>query len=156
MGGTVGLAVGQAAFASELGGRIGALGPAAPINVIRESPLAIYSSVSPELIPAVVKGYVQALDIGSLLPPVSESVWLIIVFSSVVFILGVPFAILGLVLAFFIKNISIKKPATGGPSTVEAKSKDQVERSEKNMVELEGEEQEKPSASSISAAEDRV
>nr|CRX79083.1 hypothetical protein ls5930a1_00125 [Leucosporidium scottii] len=91
LGGTVGLAVAQAAFASELGQNIAKYAPTAPITVIRESPLAIYTSLPEDLIPAVVKAYVKSLQI--------------------VFILGVPFACLGLVMAFFIKNLSMKPPA---------------------------------------------
>ena len=64
LGGTVGLAVGQAAFASELGKRISTLAPSAPLAVIRESPLAIYSELDKNLIAPVVKGYVEALDVG--------------------------------------------------------------------------------------------
>jgi hypothetical protein len=36
--------------------------PTAPITVIRESPLAIYTSLPEDLIPAVVKAYVKSLQ----------------------------------------------------------------------------------------------
>jgi hypothetical protein len=136
LGGTVGLAVGQAAFASELGKRIREQAPSAPFDIIRQSPLAIYTDLPKELIPAVVKGYVQALD--------------------VVFILGVPFAILGLGFAFFIKDISIKRPKEDAPA---ASPSDTTETSQERTNDVKGgddvapvvpEEQEK------TRAEDRV
>lgn len=65
LGGTVGLAVGQAAFASTLGQKVSSLAPDAPLAIIRESPLAIYTDLDPTLIAPVVKAYVESLDIGA-------------------------------------------------------------------------------------------
>lgn len=65
LGGTIALAVGQVAFANELAQKVVQYAPDAPLEIIRESPLAIWTDLPKEQIPLVIKGYVQALDVGT-------------------------------------------------------------------------------------------
>ncbi|SCV73983.1 BQ2448_6413 [Microbotryum intermedium] len=90
LGGTVGLAVAQAAFSSRLSANLRQYAPTAPASLIERSPLAIYTSIETSLRPAVIKAYVKAL--------------------TIVFVLGVPFGVLALVLSLIIKNIDIRAP----------------------------------------------
>ncbi|GAA6004221.1 hypothetical protein JCM10207_002489 [Rhodosporidiobolus poonsookiae] len=91
LGGTIALAIGQAALSTQLGENFAKYAPTAPLAVIKESPLAIWD-LSEDLIPSAVKAYVQSLKI--------------------VFVIGVPFYILGMIVSLFISNISIKKEET--------------------------------------------
>ncbi|KAF7358092.1 Major facilitator transporter-like protein [Mycena venus] len=90
-GGTVGLGVAEPVFASELAKYLLKYAPEAPAQIVKESPTAIYTALSPEMIPGVVRSYTEALRI--------------------VFVLGVPVAGLALFSAMFIKNIKIEKTA---------------------------------------------
>ncbi|SGY19517.1 BQ5605_C014g07668 [Microbotryum silenes-dioicae] len=101
LGGTIGLAVGQAAFSSRLSANLRQYAPTAPASVIERSPLAIYTAIEASIRPDVIKAYVKALDI--------------------VFILGVPFGVLALLLSLLIKNIDIRAPKA------HAKPKDEEE-----------------------------
>ncbi|KDE04644.1 hypothetical protein, variant [Microbotryum lychnidis-dioicae p1A1 Lamole] len=63
LGGTIGLAVGQAAFSSRLSANLRQYAPTAPASVIERSPLAIYTAIEARIRPDVIKAYVKALDI---------------------------------------------------------------------------------------------
>ncbi|KAJ5455266.1 Major facilitator superfamily domaingeneral substrate transporter [Penicillium sp. IBT 31633x] len=90
-GGTIGLAIAEATFSSELVRNLRKYAPQAPFEAIQESPLSIYSAVSDALVPNVVRAYVKTL--------------------SIVYIIGVPANAISLVFALFISNINIKKKA---------------------------------------------
>nr|CRX79077.1 hypothetical protein ls5930a1_00117 [Leucosporidium scottii] len=117
LGGVVGLAVAEAALSGMLNKRVPALAPNAPIIIIKESPLNIYTDLSPADIAPVVRAYVESLDI--------------------VFILAVPIAGIALVLAFFIKNLPIKLPEAkkdvenGSEAPKATASAEKVEEAEK-------------------------
>lgn len=99
LGGTIGLAVAQAAFSSELARNVHKYAPDAPFAAIQESPLSIYSAIPAALIPDVVHAYIKSL--------------------TTVFIIGVPTNVLSLVFALFISNINIKKrPETEADTTM--------------------------------------
>ncbi|BGP18086.1 hypothetical protein JCM10213_003420 [Rhodosporidiobolus nylandii] len=87
LGGTISLAIGQAALSTQLTKNFAKYAPVAPLAVIRESPLSIWH-LPDDVIPQAVLAYVKSLKI--------------------VFILGVPFYVLAIVAALGIKNISIK------------------------------------------------
>ncbi|KAK2594895.1 hypothetical protein QQS21_007394 [Conoideocrella luteorostrata] len=89
LGGTIGLAIAEATFSSELVRNLHNYAPEAPIALIQQSPLLIYSVVPDALVPDVVRAYVKSL--------------------SIVFIIGVPANLLSLAFALFISNINIKK-----------------------------------------------
>ncbi|KAJ7644629.1 ABC transporter [Roridomyces roridus] len=91
LGGTLGLGVAEPVFSSQLTKYLKIYAPNAPATVVRESPTAIYTELSPEMIPGVVRSYAEALRI--------------------VFVLGVPVAGLALIASLFIKNIRINKQA---------------------------------------------
>lgn len=83
LGGTVGLAVAEAVFSSELTKNLATYAPTAPLSVIQQSPLSIYTLSPPALVVEVVKAYVKALDI--------------------VYILGVPIGAMSIGLALLIR-----------------------------------------------------
>lgn len=87
LGGTVGLAVAEAVFSSELTKNLALYAPTAPLSVIQQSPLSIYTLSPPALIVEVVKAYVKALDI--------------------VYILGVPIGAMSIGLALLIRVSSL-------------------------------------------------
>ncbi|RYP21060.1 hypothetical protein DL765_002467 [Monosporascus sp. GIB2] len=89
LGGTIGLAIADATFSSELVRNLRKYAPDAPFAAIQQSPLSMYSVVPDVLVPNVVRAYVKSL--------------------SVVYIIGVPANVLSLVFALFISNINIKK-----------------------------------------------
>ncbi|GAA5838665.1 hypothetical protein JCM11251_003257 [Rhodosporidiobolus azoricus] len=89
LGGTIALAIGQAALSTQLTENFAKYAPTAPLAVIKESPLAIWD-LPADVIPGAVEAYVKSLKI--------------------VFILGVPFYALGIFSAIFVRNISIAKP----------------------------------------------
>ncbi|GAA5877202.1 hypothetical protein JCM8547_006297 [Rhodosporidiobolus lusitaniae] len=100
LGGTISLAIGQAALSTQLTKNFAKYAPDAPLSVIAESPLAIWD-LAEDVIPQAVLAYVKSLKI--------------------VFILGVPFFVLGIFSAFFVNNLSIKapKPAKDDPEKAE-------------------------------------
>ncbi|KAJ7474899.1 ABC transporter [Mycena latifolia] len=89
LGGMMGLSIAEPVFASELTRFLKRYAPTAPDTIVRNSPLAIYTDLPAELVPGVVRAFVETLRI--------------------VFVIGVPVAGLSLVAAFFIKNIRIVK-----------------------------------------------
>jgi hypothetical protein len=94
LGGTIGLGVAEPVFSSELTKLLAKYAPNAPAAIVRQSPTMIYSALPPAMIPGVVRAYTESL--------------------RVVFVLGVPVAILGLIAAMFIKNIKIEKTQPTG------------------------------------------
>lgn len=68
IGAIIALAASQATLSSELATRITRYAPEAPLEVIKESPLAIWTDLATDQIPLVIKGYVEALDIGKSWP----------------------------------------------------------------------------------------
>ncbi|KAI5481116.1 Major facilitator transporter-like protein [Pseudohyphozyma bogoriensis] len=103
LGGVVGLAVGEAVFSSELTKQLAAYVPnasAALIQVIKESPTSIRTSVPADMVSSVITAYVKALDI--------------------VFIVSLAPAVLGLGCSLLIKNINISAPK----KTAEKKSEE--------------------------------
>ncbi|KAJ7666848.1 putative transporter [Mycena polygramma] len=103
LGGTLGLGVAEPVFASFLAKYLAQYAPEAPASVVKESPTAIYTALSEEMIPGVVRAYAEALRI--------------------VFVLGVPVAGLALVAALFIKNLRIVKTVPGPSSASEKERK---------------------------------
>ncbi|KAJ7737809.1 ABC transporter [Mycena maculata] len=91
LGGTLGLGIAEPVFSSELAKYLLIYAPDAPASIVKESPTAIYTSLTAAQIPGVVESYTRALKI--------------------VFVLGVPVAGLAMISAFFIKNIRIVKTA---------------------------------------------
>jgi MFS family permease len=89
LGGTISLAIGQAALSTQLTKNFGSYAPDVPLQVIAESPLKIWDLPADEIQNAVV-AYVKSLQI--------------------IFIIPVAYFVLGIACALFIKNISIKKP----------------------------------------------
>ena len=95
LGGTVGLGIAEPVFASELSRNLLKYAPNAPTMIVKESPVAIWTDIPADLIPGVVLAYCESV--------------------KVVFIVGVPIAILGLVTALFIKNEKIEKTGIKKP-----------------------------------------
>ncbi|KAF7305394.1 Major facilitator transporter-like protein [Mycena chlorophos] len=89
LGGTLGLGAAEPIFASMLAKNLKRYAPDAPANVVTQDPTTIYTALSPEQIPEVVKAYTEAL--------------------RVVFLLGVPIGILALAAALCIKGRKIQK-----------------------------------------------
>jgi hypothetical protein len=89
LGGTLGLGIAEPVFASELAKYLARYAPDAPAQIVRESPTNIWSKLPEEMIPGVVRSYLEALRL--------------------VFVLGVPVAGLALLSALFIKRVKIKK-----------------------------------------------
>ncbi|KAJ6629312.1 ABC transporter [Mycena sp. CBHHK59/15] len=89
LGGTIGLAVAEATFSSELARNLRKYAPGAPLAAIQESPVSIYGAVPAALVPGVVRAYVKSL--------------------STVYIIGVPASVISVALALLIRNIDIKK-----------------------------------------------
>ncbi|KAJ7036886.1 ABC transporter [Mycena alexandri] len=100
LGGTLGLGVAEPVFATELTKYLLQFAPNAPAAIVKESPTAIYSELSKDMIPGVVESYTHSLRI--------------------VFVLGVPVAGLALISAFFIKNIRIERTAPAGKPEADA------------------------------------
>lgn len=101
LGGTVGLAVAEAAFSSQLSSNLRTYAPGVNEAVIEQTPTNIYTSIPVAEIANVIKAYCLSLNI--------------------VFILGVPFAVLSLIFAFAIKNVSIRPPEAPKPAVVDGK-----------------------------------
>ncbi|KAJ7684096.1 ABC transporter [Mycena polygramma] len=93
LGGTLGLGVAEPVFASELTKYLRLYAPDAPLSIVRESPTAIYTALPAGMVPGVVRAYTASLKI--------------------VFLLGVPVAVLGLVAVAFINNLKIEKQKPG-------------------------------------------
>ncbi|KAF9075506.1 ABC transporter [Rhodocollybia butyracea] len=91
LGGTLGLGIAEPVFASELSKYLLIYAPDAPATIVKDSPTAIYTEISPSLIPGVVQAYTHSL--------------------RTVFVIGVPVAGLALLASLFIKNIRIAKGA---------------------------------------------
>ncbi|GAA5876984.1 hypothetical protein JCM1840_007089 [Sporobolomyces johnsonii] len=89
LGGTISLAIGQASLSTQLTKNFAIYAPEAPLAVIKESPLEIWSLPADE-IPGAVQAYVKSLDIT--------------------FVITVAFYVCGMLGAVFIKNINIKPP----------------------------------------------
>jgi hypothetical protein len=62
LGGTIGIAMAEPIFSSQLGKNIRQYAPGAPLTVIAQSPTSIYSAVPSDLIPAVIHAYIKSLD----------------------------------------------------------------------------------------------
>lgn len=58
LGGTIGLAIAEVTFSSELVRNLREYAPGAPFRAIQQSPLSIYSAVPEALVPGVVRAYV--------------------------------------------------------------------------------------------------
>lgn len=114
LGGTIGLAVGESVFSSQLTKNLLKYAPSAPTSVIKQSPVMIHSSVPTELIPAVITAYIKSLD--------------------VVYVVGAPLAGLGMFAAFFIKNISLKAAKVVAESQAKERTKDQAVTNPDEMV----------------------
>lgn len=107
LGATLGLAVAEAAFSSQLATNLLTYAPGVDAKLITESPTEIYTAVPQAELAAVIRAYCRSLDI--------------------VFVLGVPFSLLALGLAFAIKNARLDaKPAQvgGGEETREEDEKE--------------------------------
>ncbi|KAJ7690261.1 ABC transporter [Mycena rosella] len=102
LGGTLGLAVAEPVFASQLSKYLLRDAPAAPAAIVRESPTSIYTELPPALVPAVVEAFTASLKL--------------------VFLIGVPVAVLALVAAAFIKNLPIKPATNARPEDARAKA----------------------------------
>ena len=104
--GTIGLAIAEAIFSSQLSKNLAIYAPTAPYELVARSPLNIYSQLDPSLVADVVVAYVKALD--------------------TVYIICVPAAGLSLFIAFGIKNLSTRQVsragATGQKAGKEAKA----------------------------------
>ncbi|GAA6031271.1 hypothetical protein JCM8097_005577 [Rhodosporidiobolus ruineniae] len=105
LGGTIALAVCQAVLASQLPEQFAKYAPTAPLKVIKESPLEIWT-LPEDVRGGAITAYVQSLKI--------------------VFILGVPFSILCIVSGLFVSNIKIPAP----PTTDKAKKGDKPSESD--------------------------
>jgi len=103
LGGTVGLGIAEPIFSSKLSKYLLEYAPTAPTTIIEESPTAIYSSIPADQIPGVVHAYTKSL--------------------TIVFLIGVPVAGLGLLASLFIKDAKIykKRFATGMDAKEDAK-----------------------------------
>ncbi|KAJ7183645.1 ABC transporter [Mycena filopes] len=90
LGGSIGLAIAEPVFASNLGKNLGKYAPEAPAAIVSESPTAIWSGALPqEMIAGVARSYAESLRL--------------------VFVIGVPLAGLALLSTVMIKNIKIQK-----------------------------------------------
>jgi len=92
LGGTLGLGIAEPVFASQLTKYLLIYAPNAPAEIVKESPTAIYTALPEAMIPGVIQAYTHAL--------------------RVVFVVGVPVAVLALLAAMFIRNIRIEKTAS--------------------------------------------
>ncbi|GAA5877227.1 hypothetical protein JCM8547_006303 [Rhodosporidiobolus lusitaniae] len=90
LGGTIALAIGQAALSTQLKENFAEYAPTAPLETIEQSPLAIWDLPESER-EGAVKAYVKSLNV----------VWVVVV----------PIYVLSMISALFIKDISIKPPA---------------------------------------------
>ncbi|KAF8132176.1 transporter [Mycena galopus ATCC 62051] len=87
-GGTIGLGIAEPVLASELAKNLVKYAPDAPALIVEESPIAIYTAIPTELVPGVVRAYTESLRI--------------------VFLLGVPVAIIALLSSLLIQNLKIE------------------------------------------------
>ncbi|KAM0790108.1 hypothetical protein ACM66B_005435 [Microbotryomycetes sp. NB124-2] len=118
LGGTVGLAVAQAVFGSVLGDKMRQYAPNAPIDIIKQDPLSIYT-LSADQIQPVIRAYVQNLQY--------------------VFILGVPFSVSAILLSLLIKNIRIKDPHASKSEDGKSSAADVENQQVKHQQEVEAE-----------------
>lgn len=73
-GGTIGLAIGQPAFAGELAKNLAKYAPTAPATSLKDNPTLIYSSISDKLRPSVIKAFSESLRVTFLVGlPVGET-----------------------------------------------------------------------------------
>jgi hypothetical protein len=71
----MGLSVAEPVFASELTHFLARYAPNAPASIARDSPTAIYTSLPADLVPGVVRAYIESLRIVFLLgAPVGECI----------------------------------------------------------------------------------
>jgi MFS family permease len=108
LGGTLGLAIAEPVFASELNKYLLIYAPDANAKIVKESPTAIYTQLPPSQIPGVVQAYAHALRIA--------------------YVIGVPIAGLALITAMFIKNHKIIKkapPVSKAPPIVDVEAEGQ-------------------------------
>lgn len=124
LGGTIGLGVAEPVFSSELTKNLLKYAPEAPAMVVKESPVNIYTELPASEIAGVVQAYARSL--------------------KVVYVVGVPIAILGLLAALGIKNIKIEKtkikkgeaPASApAPADADAEKGVEVEEEESGTLE---------------------
>ncbi|GJN92806.1 hypothetical protein Rhopal_005844-T1 [Rhodotorula paludigena] len=102
LGGTIALAIGQAALSTQLTQNFARYAPEAPVAVIEQSPLKIWDL--PEAIrSASIYAYVESLRI--------------------VFVIPVAFYCVGIIAALFIKNINIKPPVSEADKAAKAEAK---------------------------------
>ncbi|KAK7445464.1 hypothetical protein VKT23_014883 [Stygiomarasmius scandens] len=102
LGGTIGLGIAEPVFSSQLDKFIPRYAANVNPSLIKESPTAIYGTVDSSLIPGVIRVYTESVRI--------------------VFVIGVPVAVLALIFAFFIKNERVVRPGAE-PKNVEEASK---------------------------------
>ncbi|KAJ7495444.1 ABC transporter [Mycena latifolia] len=102
LGGTVGLGVAEPIFASQLSKYLWRYAPDAPAALVRDSPTSIYTDLPPAMVTGVVRAYTASLKI--------------------VFLVGVPVAVLALASAAFIDNLKIGDEGKG--SVADAQRKD--------------------------------
>jgi len=95
-GGTLALGLAEPVFSSMLSKYLLIYAPTAPVAIVKESPVAVYTELAPDLIPGVVNAYAHALRI--------------------VFLIGVPVGGLALISSVFIKSIKIVKAAPPAPA----------------------------------------
>ncbi|KAK7039735.1 major facilitator transporter-like protein [Favolaschia claudopus] len=112
LGGTIGLGIAEPVFASELTKKLLAYAPEAPLQVVKESPVAIYTELEPEMIVAVVRSYSEAL--------------------RVVYVIGVPVAGIALLATLLIPRTKLirKGPPGQGAPAAEKKNSDVEEKTE--------------------------
>jgi MFS family permease len=115
LGGTIGLAVAEAAFSSQLGKNLVKYAPDVNKAVITETPTNIYTQVPTAEIASVIVAYCKSLDIVvSCSFPLLASSWTqptdLSFLAPAKFVLGVPFAAIALALAMGITNADIRPP----------------------------------------------
>ncbi|KAF8142681.1 ABC transporter [Mycena galopus ATCC 62051] len=104
LGGTLGLGVAEPVFSSELTRNLMRYAPDAPVEIVKDTPTAIYTALPAAMIPDVLRSYTEALRI--------------------VFVLGVPMAGIALVSACFIQNLRIERAPSATPAKVEKGSEE--------------------------------
>ncbi|KAJ7719163.1 ABC transporter [Mycena olivaceomarginata] len=93
LGGMVGLSVAEAVFSTELTRFLARYAPDAPAAIVRNSPTAIYADLPAALVPGVIKAYIESLRI--------------------VYILGVPAAVVSILVTLFVKKSQDREGSTG-------------------------------------------
>jgi len=63
LGGTIGLGIAEPVFASQLSKKLAMYAPTAPEFIVKQSPTAIYSTLPPDLVHAVVRVYTESLKL---------------------------------------------------------------------------------------------